>query len=88
MSAASKDGKAHSVQVYTDISAEWVSGDNSLVANWSTTTGNVLTHQVQLQNPSVYAEINDHIQRMETSNVHDFVTDKPFYRWIRVLFHA
>ncbi|KAJ7671625.1 hypothetical protein DFH06DRAFT_1320412 [Mycena polygramma] len=27
---------------------EWVTGDNSLVANWTTTTGNVYTHQVQL----------------------------------------
>ncbi|KAG6869300.1 hypothetical protein C0993_000053 [Termitomyces sp. T159_Od127] len=35
VSAASTDGAAHSVQVYSDISAEWVSGDNSLVAKFS-----------------------------------------------------
>jgi len=63
LSVASTDGKPHSVQVYTDISAEWVSGDNSLIANWSTsTTGGIITHQVQLQNQQVFTEISDHIQ--------------------------
>ncbi|KAL0949421.1 hypothetical protein HGRIS_009482 [Hohenbuehelia grisea] len=62
LSAASTDGRAHSVQLYTDISAEWVSGDNSLGVNWSTTTGSTLVHQVQLQNPARYTEINDHTQ--------------------------
>jgi hypothetical protein len=64
VSAKSTDGASHSVQVYSDISAEWVSGDNGLAANWTTTTGNVITHQVQLQSQSVFSEINDHIQRM------------------------
>ncbi|KAJ7044481.1 DUF1793-domain-containing protein [Mycena alexandri] len=63
VSAAATDGRSHSVQVYSDISAEWVSGDNTLTVNWtSTTTGSILTHQVQLENPSVFAEINDHTQ--------------------------
>ncbi|KAK6438484.1 hypothetical protein LTR95_005320 [Oleoguttula sp. CCFEE 5521] len=30
----SVDGKQHDVQVYTDISAEWVSGDRSATAQW------------------------------------------------------
>ena len=64
LSVASNDGSSHSVQVYTDISAEWVSGDNSLVANWTTTTtGGILTHQVQLESQSIYGEVSDHIQR-------------------------
>ncbi|KAF8897656.1 DUF1793-domain-containing protein [Infundibulicybe gibba] len=62
VSAVSTDGASHSVQVYTDISAEWVSGDNNLVVNWSTTTGSILTHQVQLATQSVFSEINDHTQ--------------------------
>ncbi|KAJ6452366.1 DUF1793-domain-containing protein [Mycena vulgaris] len=63
VSAASTDGRSHSVQVYSDISAEWVSGDNGLTVNWnSTTTGSVLTHQVQLASPVVFTEINDHTQ--------------------------
>ncbi|KAJ7068407.1 DUF1793-domain-containing protein [Mycena amicta] len=63
VSAASTDGNAHTVQVYSDISAEWVSGDNSLLVNWnSTTTGSILTHQVQLQSQTVFGEVNDHTQ--------------------------
>lgn len=30
----STDGSQHSVQLYSDISAEWVSGDRSAVAQW------------------------------------------------------
>ena len=63
ISAASTDGNAHSVQVYADISAEWVSGDDSLTANWTTTTGSLLTHQVQLESQIDFSEISDHIQR-------------------------
>lgn len=62
VSAASTDGKAHSVQVYSDISAEWVTGDNGLLANWTTTTGSIITHQVQLQSQNVFTEVNDHTQ--------------------------
>ncbi|PVF95783.1 DUF1793-domain-containing protein [Serendipita vermifera] len=66
LSAVSNDGASHSVQVYTDISAEWVSGDNDLIVNWSTkvedpTTG-IITHQVQLANEETFKEIGDHIQ--------------------------
>ncbi|KAJ3971497.1 hypothetical protein EV361DRAFT_799932 [Lentinula raphanica] len=62
VSAASTDGATHSVQVYSDISAEWVSGDDSLTVNWTTTTGDILTHQVQLTSPTVYGEVSDHTQ--------------------------
>lgn len=62
--AQSNDGASHSVQLYTDISAEWVTGDNGLVANWSTSTGDIVTHQVQLQDQTNYREVSDHIQRM------------------------
>lgn len=63
LTAASTDGKSHSVQVYTDISAEWASGDNSLTVNWTTTnTGGIITHQVQLENPTLFGEANDKTQ--------------------------
>ncbi|TFK45399.1 DUF1793-domain-containing protein [Heliocybe sulcata] len=62
VTAASNDGKSHSVQVYSDISAEWISGDVALTANWNTSTGDVLTHRVQLANQSTYAEVGDHVQ--------------------------
>ncbi|KAJ7129315.1 DUF1793-domain-containing protein [Mycena epipterygia] len=45
------------------VNAEWVSGDSTLTVNWnSTTTGSVLTHQVQLSSPTVFSEVNDHTQ--------------------------
>jgi hypothetical protein len=41
VSAASNDGNSHHVQVYSDISGEWVTGDDDWLIKWSTTTGNV-----------------------------------------------
>ncbi|KLO07574.1 DUF1793-domain-containing protein [Schizopora paradoxa] len=63
LTAQSNDGGSHSVQVYTDISAEWITGDNSLTANWSTTVGDIITHQVQLENQQLFTEVSDHIQQ-------------------------
>ncbi|OCH92918.1 DUF1793-domain-containing protein [Obba rivulosa] len=63
LSAAATDGQSHSVQVYTDISAEWVSGDDSLTVNWTTTVGDIITHQVQLEDQTVFGEVNDRIQQ-------------------------
>lgn len=68
ISAQSNDGQSHRVQVYTDISAEWVTGDNSLVANWTTTTGSIFTHQVSLASQSVYGEVSDHTQCKSVHN--------------------
>lgn len=64
LSAASTDGDIHNVKLYTDISAEWVSGDNNLVVNWTTTVSdNIITHRTQLLEQELYSEINDRIQR-------------------------
>lgn len=54
----STDGVRHTVAIYSDITAEWVTGDTSLVANWSTTTGSVYTHQVQLANQTLFGEFS------------------------------
>lgn len=63
MSAASNDDGSHSVQVYSDISAEWVSTDNTLGVNWTTSVGSVISHQVQLQDQTVFVEENQFIKR-------------------------
>ncbi|KAI0081700.1 DUF1793-domain-containing protein [Panus rudis PR-1116 ss-1] len=63
VTAAPNDGKSHSVQVYTDISAEWTSADATKTVNWTTTTGNVITHQVSLQQQSTFNEVSDTIQQ-------------------------
>ena len=62
VSVHATDGTAHEVQIYSDISAEWVSGDSSLQATWSTRTGDIITHQAQLKDQAEYSENNDHTQ--------------------------
>ncbi|KAG5342506.1 hypothetical protein C0989_000634 [Termitomyces sp. Mn162] len=65
VSAASNDNAAHSVQVYSDITAEWVSANLSDTVEWSTSAvGNVITHQFQSQLPSVFSEYQDHVQSL------------------------
>ncbi|TKA69798.1 hypothetical protein B0A55_06469 [Friedmanniomyces simplex] len=68
----SADGNEHDVQLYTDISAEWVSGDRSATAQWSygTATQNVSPappsaassavayHEVYRQQQLTFAETN------------------------------
>ncbi|KAJ6598936.1 hypothetical protein DFH09DRAFT_1356105 [Mycena vulgaris] len=61
LSVASTDGNSHSVQLYSDISAEWVAGDNSLPVNWTTSAGDTLVHQIQLQNQTAFAETSDRV---------------------------
>ncbi|KAJ7904642.1 hypothetical protein B0H14DRAFT_3079482 [Mycena olivaceomarginata] len=55
LSVAATDGNSHSVQIYSDITAEWVAGNITLPVNWSTATGGTLVHQVQLQNQTMGA---------------------------------
>ena len=73
VSVASNDGGSHSVSLYTDISAEWVSGDDTQTVNWTTTTGDIITHQVQLESQTEFGEVNDRIQR-ELSHVQALIT--------------
>jgi hypothetical protein len=65
VAVSSTDGNNHDVQVYSDISAEWVSGDLALTANWSTNTeGDIVAHQLQLETQTILGEVNDHTQCM------------------------
>ena len=64
VSAASNDGVEHSVQVYTDISGEWITGDTALVANWSTSTATdeTIIHAIQLRDQLEFQEASDRIK--------------------------
>ncbi|TVY44587.1 Glutaminase A [Lachnellula occidentalis] len=57
----SLDGKSHDVQLYTDISAEWVSGDHSAVAQWDqdTTSDGISYHKVYRQTQLLFSETAD-----------------------------
>ncbi|PYH47798.1 glutaminase GtaA [Aspergillus saccharolyticus JOP 1030-1] len=57
----SLDGEAHDVQVYSDISAEWTSGDRTATATWDygTTSNNVAYHKVSRQTELAFSETSD-----------------------------
>ena len=55
----SQDGSSHDVQVYSDISAEWLSPDPSVVAEWDYGTsddGKVATHNLRRQTQLLFTE--------------------------------
>ncbi|KAI4932984.1 hypothetical protein J4E85_003387 [Alternaria conjuncta] len=58
---SSLDGSQHDVQIYTDISAEWTSGDVAAVAEWSygTTSDGIGYHKIWKQNQQSLSEVND-----------------------------
>lgn len=66
--AQSTDGNSHSVQIYSDISAEWAAGDRSQVANWNysnsvpLSSGNLAVHTVQAQNQQLFSEAQQQAQ--------------------------
>ncbi|KAL6237071.1 hypothetical protein BDW75DRAFT_249538 [Aspergillus navahoensis] len=61
VSVTSLDGQSHSVQVYTDISAEFVSGDRSAIAQWDygVTGDGVAYHKIHRQTPLLFSEHRD-----------------------------
>ncbi|KAI0705088.1 hypothetical protein C8T65DRAFT_577862 [Cerioporus squamosus] len=61
--AASLDGASHSVQVYSDISGEWLSGNRSSPISWrNTNTGSSIFHEIELQTPTANVEIANQAQ--------------------------
>ncbi|KAL5409434.1 hypothetical protein PMIN06_010398 [Paraphaeosphaeria minitans] len=69
---ASKDGSDHEVQLYTDISAEWISGNLNAVAHWEyDTTDGLSYHKVWKQDQQPFSEVND---RAEWGNIY-YTTD-------------
>ncbi|KAK0499071.1 hypothetical protein EDD18DRAFT_1350503 [Armillaria luteobubalina] len=56
----SNDGQEHSIQLYSDITAEWISGESASKANWSTTkTGSSVFHGASRQSPLSMQEIDN-----------------------------
>lgn len=57
VNASSNDGQPHHVQLYSDISAEWLSSNRSALAQWSTnSTSSLLYHQIELQTSFPFVE--------------------------------
>lgn len=60
----SSDGNTHDVSLYTDVSAEWTSGDRDQIAEWSQgtargATGDVSYHKFWRQLQQEYSEDSD-----------------------------
>ncbi|KAK7438891.1 hypothetical protein VKT23_017817 [Stygiomarasmius scandens] len=56
----STDGVAHEVEVYSDISAGWISGDRGNEAIWNTTlTGSSIIHSVQRESQQYMTETSN-----------------------------
>ncbi|KAI9067371.1 hypothetical protein FKP32DRAFT_1563883 [Trametes sanguinea] len=61
--ATALDGRPHDVQVYSDISAEWLSGDRSSPIQWSqSVTNGSIYHKIELQAPQPFVEIERQAQ--------------------------
>ncbi|CAO2655195.1 Nn.00g102590.m01.CDS01 [Neocucurbitaria sp. VM-36] len=60
----SLDSSEHNVQIYTDISAEWASGDVDATAEWSfgTSLDGVYYHKLWKQDQETFNEFNDRAQ--------------------------
>ncbi|KAE9976474.1 hypothetical protein BLS_002068 [Venturia inaequalis] len=57
VSVTSKDGKSHEVQLYTDISAEWASGEDDAIVEWKHTENDKQSyHQVHRQTQITFDE--------------------------------
>ncbi|WPG98981.1 Hypothetical protein R9X50_00178300 [Acrodontium crateriforme] len=55
----SRDGKPHNVQLYTDVSGEWASGDRNQVLQWEQGShNNTAYHKFYRQNQKEFAEDN------------------------------
>ncbi|KAJ4331030.1 hypothetical protein N0V87_009488 [Didymella glomerata] len=57
---SSLDGSGHDVQIYTDVSAEWISGDVSVTAKWDFgLTNDIVYHKLSREDQQVFSEVND-----------------------------
>ncbi|KIK51199.1 hypothetical protein GYMLUDRAFT_181751 [Collybiopsis luxurians FD-317 M1] len=58
--ASSKDGRSHSLQLYQDITREWLSSDSGEIIQWNTTrSGSIIYHQANLSSSSSMMETNN-----------------------------
>ncbi|KAI0072439.1 hypothetical protein K474DRAFT_1667817 [Panus rudis PR-1116 ss-1] len=60
LEAKSRDNSPHNVDVYCDVSGEWLSSDNTQLMTWNSTTTSTSTfHQINLQKPVRFQETGD-----------------------------
>ena len=57
----SNDGKPHKVQLYTDISGEWLAQSDQAFT-WETVAGSTVNHRFWLQNQTQATEVNGRLR--------------------------
>ncbi|EJC98591.1 DUF1793-domain-containing protein [Fomitiporia mediterranea MF3/22] len=63
ISASSTDGNSHSLRLYSDISGEFIAGNVSDIAQWSSSDeGEYIVLSMQLQAQQKYVEVSNHPQ--------------------------
>ncbi|PIL35875.1 hypothetical protein GSI_01535 [Ganoderma sinense ZZ0214-1] len=79
--ARSLDGQSYPVQLYSDITTEWESGDrtNSVVQWSNANTGSSIYHKVLLQNPQQNVEIAN--QAQDGTTYYAMPTSQPGISW-------
>ncbi|KAI0633571.1 DUF1793-domain-containing protein [Trametes polyzona] len=78
--ANSLDGQEHDVQVYSDISAEWLSGDRSSEVTWSQSqSGGSTYHEIQLTSPEPGVELQD--QQAQDGVAYYAMANRPGLSW-------
>ncbi|KAI9287619.1 DUF1793-domain-containing protein [Umbelopsis sp. AD052] len=61
VTAEANDGKSHAVQVYSDITGEWATGDLSQVVTWNISNSNGMkTWTIERESPIPFGESNDY----------------------------
>lgn len=64
---APNDGNSHQVQLYTDVTGEWLLKANTpptsdQLFDWQTVTGDTVSHQFSLQNQTQFLGVNDRVR--------------------------
>ncbi|KAM5540217.1 hypothetical protein V8D89_006036 [Ganoderma adspersum] len=76
----SLDGNSYPVQLYSDISAEWASGDRSSIVQWSNAdTGSSIYHRIRCQSSPTNVEIAN--QAQDGTTYYAISTSQPDISW-------
>ena len=67
MEAASNDGSSHTVQVYTDVTGEWLvpgslQPESDQLFQWQAVAGDTINYQFSLQNQTQFLEVNGRVR--------------------------
>uniref|UniRef100_A0A0W0F8G8 Glutaminase a n=1 Tax=Moniliophthora roreri TaxID=221103 RepID=A0A0W0F8G8_MONRR len=77
----SLDGQSHSVQVYCDVSGEWLSSDNTKLIQWDTDQDNEVTFHTAIQQPGQTPHSNGFINVADDATLYWATSSGPGITW-------